>query len=63
MFPGRAAATAGRRPRRCISTPARAVAGRQLRLQRHIDIAVAHNAWSYYQVTGDVEFLRFRGRR
>jgi alpha,alpha-trehalase len=31
------------------------------RLQRHIDIAVAHNAWSYYQVTGDVEFLRFRG--
>ena len=31
MFPGRAAATAGRRPRRCISTPARA-AGRQLRL-------------------------------
>jgi alpha,alpha-trehalase len=31
------------------------------RLQRHIGIAVAHNAWSYYQVTGDVEFLRFRG--
>jgi alpha,alpha-trehalase len=30
------------------------------RLQRHIDIAVAYNAWSYYQVTGDVEFLRFR---
>jgi alpha,alpha-trehalase len=30
------------------------------RLQRHIDIAIAHNAWSYYQVTGDVEFLRFR---
>ena len=31
------------------------------RLQRHIGIAVAYNAWSYYQVTGDVEFLRFRG--
>ncbi len=30
------------------------------RLQRHIDIAVAHNVWSYYQVTGDVEYLRFR---
>jgi trehalose/maltose hydrolase-like predicted phosphorylase len=30
------------------------------RLQRHIGIAVAYNAWSYYQVTGDVEFLRFR---
>jgi alpha,alpha-trehalase len=30
-------------------------------LQRHIDIAVAYNSWSYYQVTGDVEFLRFRG--
>jgi alpha,alpha-trehalase len=31
------------------------------RLQRHIGIAVAYNVWSYYQVTGDVEFLRFRG--
>ena len=31
------------------------------RLQRHIGIAIAYNAWSYYQVTGDVEFLRFRG--
>jgi alpha,alpha-trehalase len=31
------------------------------RLQRHIAIAVAYNAWSYYQVTGDIEFLRFRG--
>jgi alpha,alpha-trehalase len=31
------------------------------RLQRHNGIAVAHNAWSYYQVTRDVEFLRFRG--
>jgi trehalose/maltose hydrolase-like predicted phosphorylase len=31
------------------------------RRQRHINIAIAHNAWSYYQVTGDVEFLRFRG--
>ena len=31
------------------------------RLQRHNGVAVAHNAWSYYQVTGDVEFLRFRG--
>jgi alpha,alpha-trehalase len=30
------------------------------RLQRHIGIAVAYNAWSHYQVTGDVEFLRFR---
>jgi trehalose/maltose hydrolase-like predicted phosphorylase len=31
------------------------------RLQRHIGIAIAYNVWSYYQVTGDVEFLRFRG--
>jgi alpha,alpha-trehalase len=31
------------------------------RRQCHIGVAVAHNAWSYYQVTGDVEFLRFRG--
>jgi trehalose/maltose hydrolase-like predicted phosphorylase len=31
------------------------------RRQRHINLAIAYNAWSYYQVTGDVEFLRFRG--
>jgi len=31
------------------------------RLQRHINIAVAYNVWQYFQVTGDVEFLRFRG--
>jgi alpha,alpha-trehalase len=31
------------------------------RRQRHINIAIAYNAWSYYQVTGDVEFVRFRG--
>ncbi|HEX9122048.1 MAG TPA: glycosyl hydrolase family 65 protein [Actinomycetota bacterium] len=30
-------------------------------LQRHIGIAVAYNVWQYYQVTGDREFLRFRG--
>ena len=31
------------------------------RRQRHINLAIAYNAWSYYQVTGDVEFVRFRG--
>jgi alpha,alpha-trehalase len=31
------------------------------RLQRHINLAVAFNAWHYFQVTEDVEFLRFRG--
>ncbi len=31
------------------------------RLQRHINIAVAFNVWQYLQVTGDAEFLRFRG--
>ena len=31
------------------------------RRQRHINLAIAYNAWSYYQVTGDFEFLRFRG--
>jgi len=30
-------------------------------LQRHINIAVAYNTWQYFQVTGDLEFLRFRG--
>jgi trehalose/maltose hydrolase-like predicted phosphorylase len=31
------------------------------RLQRHINIAVAFNVWQYFQVTEDIEFLRFRG--
>ena len=31
------------------------------RLQRHVGIAIAYNAWQHYQVTGDLEFLRFRG--
>lgn len=31
------------------------------RLQRHISIAVAYNVWQYFQVTADLEFLRFRG--
>jgi alpha,alpha-trehalase len=31
------------------------------RLQRHINIAVAYNVWQYFQVTDDMEFLRFRG--
>ncbi len=30
-------------------------------LQRHINIAVAFNVWQYSQVSGDMEFLRFRG--
>ncbi|HEX6231032.1 MAG TPA: glycosyl hydrolase family 65 protein [Actinomycetota bacterium] len=30
-------------------------------LQRHINIAVAYNVWQYFQVTDDMEFLRFRG--
>ena len=30
-------------------------------LQRHIGLAVAHNVFQYLEVTGDLEFLRFRG--
>ena len=30
-------------------------------LQRHVNIAVAFNVWSYWQVTGDMEFMRFWG--
>jgi alpha,alpha-trehalase len=30
-------------------------------LQRHINIAVAYNAWQYYQVTGDLDFLAYGG--
>jgi alpha,alpha-trehalase len=30
-------------------------------LQRHIGLAIAYNVWRYYEVTGDQEFLRFRG--
>jgi trehalose/maltose hydrolase-like predicted phosphorylase len=26
-------------------------------LQRHVNAAIAYNTWTYYQVTGDVEFL------
>ena len=26
-------------------------------LQRHINVAIAHNVWQYYQVTGDIEFM------
>jgi len=29
-------------------------------LQRHINVAVAWDAWHHYQVTGDLTFLRFR---
>ncbi len=30
-------------------------------LQRHINGAIAYNVWSYWQVTGDLEFMRFWG--
>jgi beta-phosphoglucomutase family hydrolase len=30
-------------------------------LQRHVGSAVAFNAWQYFQVTGDLEFLHFYG--
>ncbi|GJL55499.1 MAG: trehalose 6-phosphate phosphorylase [Nitrospirales bacterium] len=30
-------------------------------LQRHVNAAIAYNAWQYYQVTGDWEFLSFSG--
>ncbi|MBK1735254.1 trehalose 6-phosphate phosphorylase [Halorhodospira abdelmalekii] len=29
--------------------------------QRHINAAVAHNVWRYYEVTGDIEFMGFAG--
>jgi len=39
--------------------------GRWLRdnshLQRHINLAVAWDAWHHYQATGDLTYLRFRG--
>ncbi len=30
-------------------------------LQRHIDAAIAYEVWSYWQVTADLEFMRFWG--
>jgi trehalose/maltose hydrolase-like predicted phosphorylase len=30
-------------------------------LQRHVNIAIAYNVWQHYQVTGNMEFLRFYG--
>ena len=31
------------------------------RLQRHVNSAIAYNIWRYYQVTDDMEFMRFYG--
>ena len=31
------------------------------RRQRHVGLAVAYNAWQYYQATGDVDWLTHRG--
>ncbi len=31
------------------------------RLQRHVNSAIAHNVWHYYQITRDLEFLYFFG--
>jgi trehalose/maltose hydrolase-like predicted phosphorylase/beta-phosphoglucomutase-like phosphatase (HAD superfamily) len=30
-------------------------------LQRHVGSAIAYNAWQYFQVTNDIEFLQFYG--
>ena len=30
-------------------------------LQRHVNIAIAYNIWTYYQITGDLDFLTFYG--
>jgi trehalose/maltose hydrolase-like predicted phosphorylase len=30
-------------------------------LQRHVGSAIAYNVWQYFQVTRDIEFLRFHG--
>jgi trehalose/maltose hydrolase-like predicted phosphorylase len=30
-------------------------------LQRHVNIAIAYNAWQHYQVTGSIGWLRFTG--
>jgi alpha,alpha-trehalase len=30
-------------------------------LQRHVNAAIAYNIWQYYQVSGDLEFIAFRG--
>jgi alpha,alpha-trehalase len=30
-------------------------------LQRHVNLAIAHNVWQYYEITGDVAFLRYHG--
>src|SRR6266496_1446447 len=30
-------------------------------LQRHVNIAIAYNAWQHYMISGSIEFLRFQG--
>ena len=60
--PGRAAATVGRRPRRCTSTPGPGGGCPTTPTCSATSTSPSPTtSWSYYQVTGDVEFLRFRG--
>ena len=60
--PGRAAATARRRPRSSTSTRCRGTWEPDLsHNQRHVNAAIFYNVWHYYQATEDLEFLRDYG--
>lgn len=30
-------------------------------LQRHVNLAIAYNVWHYYEITGDLDFMKFYG--
>jgi hypothetical protein len=61
-FPGRAAATAARKPSTCTSTRCPGAGSpTTAHRQRHINAAIAYNIWQYYQATDDHEFLYYYG--
>jgi alpha,alpha-trehalase len=62
MFPWQSSSNGGEETQTMHLNP---VSGRWLpdasHLQRHVNAAIAYNAWQYYLATGDDEFLRFFG--
>jgi alpha,alpha-trehalase len=58
MFPWQSASSGREETQTMHLNP---VSGRWLpdasHLQRHVNAAIVHNTWQYYQVTGDVEFM------
>ena len=62
MFPWQSGSNGREETQRLHLNP---ISGRWLpdrsHLQRHVNIAIAHNVWQHYMVTGSLAFLRFTG--